>query len=203
MVLRIGEHRHLVLVALAWDFRNARHKCRGDATKPRLRVAHHEPRHQEEEPARPPVSETTPKRDLPRKRTDAENEPVAVAAETIRYLRYVLGRVLPVGVGSYYVCRVPNVRKARLQRGAFAAVLFVYENDVDERGRLFKHVLARHRAVIDKDDMLEALLQLREEHKQLLVRIVRRNEYCKRKHYSAVPHLPPSLTAFARAWRRM
>ena len=78
MVLRVGEHRHLVLVALAGNLRYALHKCHGNAAKPRLGVAHHEPRHQEEEPARAPVSKAAPKRDLPRERSDAENKSIAV-----------------------------------------------------------------------------------------------------------------------------
>ena len=105
-----------------------------------------------------------------------------MSAEAVRHLRDVRGRVLPVGVGSYYIRRVPNVRKPRLQRGAFAAVLLVNKNRVDERRGLFEHVLPRLRAIVDEDDMLKALLQLRKERKQLFVRIVGRNEYCKRQH---------------------
>ena len=105
-----------------------------------------------------------------------------MAAETVRHLRNVLGRVLPIGVGSYYVSRVPNVCKPSLQRGAFAAVLLVNENRVNERRGLFENVFPRDGTVIDEDDMLKALLQLRKERKQLFVRIVRRNEYRKRQH---------------------
>ena len=159
MVLRVGKHRHLVLVAFAGNLRHARHKRRGNAAKPRLRIAHHEPSHQEEEPARAPVPKATPKRDLTRERADAENESVAVTTEPFRYLRDILGCV-----------------------GAFAAVLLVNKNRVDERRGLFEHVLPRLRAIVDEDDMLKALLQLRKERKQLFVRIVGRNEYCKRQH---------------------
>ena len=126
MVLRVGKHRHLVLVALAGDLRDARHKRRGDAAKPSLRVAHHEPRHQEKEPARPPVSKAAPKRDLPRERTDAENESIAVRLKTFRNLRDVFGRMLPVGICGDDVGCIAYVRETCLERGAFAAVFLVH-----------------------------------------------------------------------------
>ena len=103
-----------------------------------------------------------------------------MAPEAFRHLRDVLGRVLPVGVGGDDVGRVAYVRETCLERGAFAAVLLVYQNSVNERRGLFEHFLARRRTVVDEDDMLEALLQLRKERQQLLIRIVGRNEYRQR-----------------------
>ena len=103
-----------------------------------------------------------------------------MTTEPFRYLRDILGCVLPVGVCGDDVGRVAYVRETCLQRGAFAAVFLVNENRINERRGLFEHVLARHRTIVDEDDMLEALLQLRKERQQLLVRIVGRNEYRQR-----------------------
>ena len=100
--------------------------------------------------------------------------------KTLRHLRDVFRRVLPVGVCGDYIGRVAYVCEARLERGAFAAVFLVHENRVNEGRGLFEHVLARCRAVVDEDDMLEALLQPWKERQQLLVRIVGRDEYRQR-----------------------
>ena len=202
MSLRVGEHRHLVLVAVAWELRDARHKRRGDSAEPRLRVADHEPRHQKEKPARPPVAEAASQGNLARKRPDAENQSVAVGLEAIRQLRDVLWCMLPVGVCGDDIGRVTYVREARLQRGAFAAVLLVHENRVNEGHGPFEHVLARCRAVVDEDDMPKTLPQPRKERQQLLVRIVGRDENRSSVVYNVEPHFP-SLMAFSRAMRRM
>ena len=88
----------------------------------------------------------------------------------------VFGRVLTVRIGRNDVRLVADVRKARLQRRAFAAVLFVDENRLDIRGRPGEDLRTRGRTVVHQDDTRKTLLQTRKKRKEFLIRIVGRNE---------------------------
>src|SRR5574344_2079700 len=74
MILRVREHPHFVLVTVPLEAEHPPQEAGRDAAEPRLGVADHKSRHQEEEPPCPEIAEAGPERHVAGEFAHAEDE---------------------------------------------------------------------------------------------------------------------------------